>query len=315
MEVSVRDVAPLRRATLEWYAREHRNLPWRGTHDPYAVLVSEVMLQQTQANRVALRYPRFMARFPDVTALASASEAEILAEWSGLGYNRRAVALHRAAVIVATSGWPADLRALQDLPGVGSYTARAIGSLAFGWPVGVVDTNVRRWLVRRLGLDPRSTAGANRALQQVADVLASAGGRRLEPADVATWTHASMDLGAVVCRPQRPACDACPIARGCPARGRAGPVPVARQGRFRGSLRAYRGALLRALAAASEHALPRSDVSSAMTRHSSAGGLNGAFDAQRIQVAIEGLERDGLVHADGQTLRLGPKEPPATIAE
>src|SRR5439155_26034703 len=139
MEVSVRDVAPLRRAILEWYAREHRNPPWRGTHDAYAVLVSEVMLQQTQANRVALRYPRFMARFPDVTALASASEAEILAEWSGLGYNRRAVALHRAAVEVATSGWPSDLRALQDLPGVGPYTARAIGSLAFGWPVGVVD--------------------------------------------------------------------------------------------------------------------------------------------------------------------------------
>src|SRR6266550_8294660 len=115
MQVSVRDVAPLRRAILEWYAREGRSLPWRGTRDPYAVLVSEVMLQQTQASRVAVRYPRFMARFPHVTALASASEAEVLAEWSGLGYNRRALALHRAAVVVATSGWPSDLRALQDL--------------------------------------------------------------------------------------------------------------------------------------------------------------------------------------------------------
>ena len=315
MEVAVRDLAPLRAAILEWYARERRNLPWRGTHDPYAVLVSEVMLQQTQASRVALRYPRFVARFPDVTALASASEAEVLAEWSGLGYNRRALALRRAAVAVATSGWPSNLRTLQDLPGVGAYTARAIGSLAFGWPVGVVDTNVRRWLVRRLGLDPRSPAGASGALQQVSDALARAGGRRLRPADVASWTHASMELGAVVCRALRPACDACPIARGCPARGRAAPMPAAQQGKFRGSRRAYRGAILRALAAASEHALRRSDVPSAMTSYGSVGGLAGAFDPQQVQVAIEGLERDGLVHADGQTLRLGPKETAATIAK
>src|SRR5439155_895162 len=149
MEVAVRDLAPLRAAILEWYARERRNLPWRGTHNPYAVLVSEVMLQQTQASRVALRYPRFVARFPDVTALASASEAEVLAEWSGLAYNRRALALRRAAVAVAASGWPSNLRTLQDPPGVGAYTARAIGSPAFGWPVGVVGTNVRLWRVRR----------------------------------------------------------------------------------------------------------------------------------------------------------------------
>src|SRR5437016_14491694 len=98
MQPSVARVAPLRRAILEWYAREHRDLPWRGTRDPYAVLVSEVMLQQTQASRVAERYPRFMARFPSAAALASAPEAEVLAEWSGLGYNRRAVALRRTAV-------------------------------------------------------------------------------------------------------------------------------------------------------------------------------------------------------------------------
>src|SRR5437764_5217612 len=192
------DPASLRRAILAWYEQGHRSLPWRGSRDPYAVLVSEVMLQQTQASRVAVRYPRFMTRFPDLAALASASEADVLAEWSGLGYNRRALALRDAAVAVQASGWPSDLAGLQRLPGVGPYTARAIGSLAFGWRVGVVDTNVRRWLVRRLGLEPGSGAGAGSALQRLADVLANAFPAARE--DAAAWTHASMELGAVICR-------------------------------------------------------------------------------------------------------------------
>src|SRR2546430_12407136 len=126
------DPASLRRAILAWYDQGHRSLPWRSASDPYAVLVSEVMLQQTQASRVAVRYPRFMTRFPGIAALASASEADVLAEWSGLGYNRRALSLHRATAVVAASGWPPDLAGLQALPGVGAHTALAIGSFAFG---------------------------------------------------------------------------------------------------------------------------------------------------------------------------------------
>jgi len=140
----------MRGAILTWYRHGHRDLPWRGTRDPYAVLVSEVMLQQTQASRVAARYPAFMARFPDVTALASASEAEVLAEWSGLGYNRRAISLHRAASAIARAGWPAELEGLRRLPGVGQYTrapsdrwpldgarARWTPTSGAGWPAAL----------------------------------------------------------------------------------------------------------------------------------------------------------------------------------
>jgi A/G-specific adenine glycosylase len=295
----------VRRTVLEWYVRGHRDLPWRGTRDPYAVLVSEVMLQQTQASRVAERYPRFMARFPSVVALASASEADVLAEWSGLGYNRRALSLRRAAVVVAASGWPQDLDGLQGLPGVGGYTARAIGSLAFGWALGAVDTNVRRWLVRRFGLDPEPAGAARPALQRLADALATGSDDRAAH-DAATWTHASMELGAVVCRAQQPACEMCPIAIGCPSRDRAGRVPVARQRAFRGSRRAYRGALVRALASAPDYALSRLEAADAVGRSAAAGALGEAVDPWLIQVASEDLEREGLVHLNGDKLRLGP---------
>jgi A/G-specific adenine glycosylase len=305
MPVAASEVVAVRRTILAWYVRGHRDLPWRGTCDPYAVLVSEVMLQQTQASRVADRYPRFMARFPNVAALASASEADVLAEWSGLGYNRRARSLHRAATLVTASGWPPDLAGLQALPGVGAYTARAIGSLAFGWTLGVVDTNVRRWLVRRFGLDPELAGAARPALQRLADALAT-GSDNQAPHDAASWTHASMELGAVVCRAQKPACGMCPIAMGCPSRGRAGRVPVARQRPFRGSRRAYRGALVRALASAPDHALSHVEAADAVARSAAAGALVDAVDPRFIQAAIEGLEREGLVHLDGENLRLGP---------
>ena len=138
---ATRDLRRIRAELLAWYDRDHRAFPWRGLTDPYAVLVSEVMLQQTQASRIAARFPRFMARFPSVEALAAAPAADLLAEWSGLGYNRRALALQRAAVTIARDGWPDTVDGLQRLPGIGPYTARAVASLAFGAPVGVVDTN------------------------------------------------------------------------------------------------------------------------------------------------------------------------------
>jgi A/G-specific adenine glycosylase len=287
-------LARVRSSLLAWYARDHRDFPWRRTIDPYAVLVSEVMLQQTQASRVAERFPIFMDRFPTVAALAAAPEAAVLAAWSGLGYNRRALALRRAAIEVAARGWPRETIALERLPGIGPYTARAVASLSFGEPVGVVDTNVRRWLVRRFGLPPRPAPGA---LQALADGLALAGAA----VDAAPWTHATMEFGAAICTSRNPRCDACPIANGCPSRGLATTVPVPHQAAFAGSDRAHRGALLRGLSAASGHAIP--------TRKALALVPAAAFDR-----VVAGLERDGLLHRSGGKLRLGGRpEAAATI--
>jgi len=288
-------MADIRAALLSWYAAAHRDFPWRHTSEPYAVLVSEVMLQQTQASRVALRFPAFIERFPTARDLGSASEGDVLAAWSGLGYNRRALALRKAAAIAAATGWPSEVRTLQGLPGIGPYTARALASLAFGQPVGVVDTNVRRWLVRRFGLDPATAA---KDLQAIADRLAGAG----DQTDAAAWTHATMEFGAAICTTRTPACGRCPIAADCPSRDKAEPVPVARQPRFSGSDRARRGALVRALSRAPGHSL----TLAAARRHCPGG------DFQRI---VDGLDRDGLAHRSGGRLRLGGREESAATIE
>ena len=304
-----RTLRRVRRAILDWYATEHRDFPWRRTNDPYAVLVSEVMLQQTQASRVAERFPVFLERFPTAAALAAAPDAEVLAAWSGLGYNRRAIALKRAAEEVARSGWPATPAELERLPGIGPYTARAIASLALGTPVGVVDTNVRRWLVRRFGLDPVGADGSPGALQRLADGLASASSGPIDAREAAAWTHASMELGGGICTARRPRCDACPIASGCPSRGRARGVPVLRQAPYASSSRARRGAILRLLASAPGHELPEADLRAAL-RALPEG------DAQ-ISTAQASLEREELVHHHGRLVRLGAADArfgsPATI--
>jgi A/G-specific adenine glycosylase len=287
-------LARVRSTLLTWYATDHRDFPWRHTTDPYAVLVSEVMLQQTQASRVAERFPTFMSRFPTARSLAHASEAEVLAEWSGLGYNRRALALRHAAAQVSKGGWPQGIEAIRRLPGVGPYTARAVASLAFGEPVGVVDTNVRRWLVRRFGLRADSPL---RALQALADALAAAG----SAADAGPWTHATMEFGAAICTPRTPRCDACPISEGCPARGLATAVPVPRQPSFAGSDRAHRGALLRALSGSRGHS---------MTMRAARGLVPEAV----VRRVVDGLVRDGLLHRSrGRLVLGGPPETAATI--
>jgi A/G-specific adenine glycosylase len=281
-------------ALLDWYERVRRPLPWRATRDPYALMVSEVMLQQTQASRVADRFPRFMRRFPTVAALAGASDAQVIAEWSGLGYNRRAVALRAAALMVERDGWPADVPGLERLPGVGRYTARAIASLAFAIPVGVVDTNVRRWLVRRLG-----GPDVPGRLQAVADALAETG----RGSQVAAWTHASMELGAAVCRARSPRCDTCPVADGCPSHHRAARVAVPRQPPLHGSDRAYRGALLKRLAGAPDHRLPESIARHELT--SDVGTIGPRLDDAGWERVLAGLERDGLAHRGEGGLKLG----------
>lgn len=222
-----------------------RDFPWRATRDPWLVLVSEVMLQQTQASRVVEPYLRVAARFGSPAACAAAGPAEVVREWEGLGYNRRAVHLHRAAVaIVERHGGevPGHLDSLLALPGVGPYTARAVLALAFGAPVGIVDTNVARVLARAVAgrpLRPRET-------QELAD--------RLAPADdVWRFTQALFDLGAGPCAARAPSCGSCPVARDCrwAAGGHRCPDPAAaarrRQSEFEGSDREGRGRLVRAL--------------------------------------------------------------------
>jgi A/G-specific adenine glycosylase len=187
-------------ALLDWYERVRRPLPWRFTRDPYALLVSEVMLQQTQAPRVVPYWERWLERFPDVSVLAAAPVRDVLASWSGLGYNRRALALQRAASVVAVSGWPADLT---SLPGVGPYTAAAVSSFAWDAQVAAVDTNVRRVLSRRAGVDLPLRDVAARAVSL------------LPTGRAALFNQAMMELGATVCRPRTPACAACPVTAGC----------------------------------------------------------------------------------------------------
>jgi A/G-specific adenine glycosylase len=241
---------------LDWYAANRRALPWRATSDPYALLVSEVMLQQTQAERVIPYYHAFLARFPDAAALAAAPTRAVLQAWSGLGYNRRALALHRAAKLVAEHGWPDDLT---ELPGVGPYTAAAVGSFAWGRHEAAIDTNVRRVIARHGG--------------EGVDVAACAA--ELLPAGrAAEFNQAMMELGATVCRPRAPRCGECPVRDGCAG----GPTPPARRRgaeRFEDSDRWARGRIVAALLEG--RALPET-----LTR-------------ERRDRALAGLERDGLV--------------------
>jgi A/G-specific adenine glycosylase len=233
-------------ALLAWFEERRRDLPWRETRDPWSVLVSELMLQQTQVARVVPKYHAFLDRFPTPAACAAAPRSAVVEAWAGLGYNRRAVNLHRCAqAVVSEHGGtlPGSLEALLALPGVGPYTARAVLAFAFERDVGVVDTNVARVLARHAGrsLQPREVQ-----LAADAAVPLGAGWR---------WNQAMLDLGATVCRARRPACDGCPVRAGCawvgavdapdPAIGSAG--VSGGQSRFVGSDRQGRGRLVDAL--------------------------------------------------------------------
>jgi A/G-specific adenine glycosylase len=223
-------------ALLAWFDEHGRDLPWRHTRDPYAILVSEVMLQQTQVARIVPRFLTFLARWPSVDALADATPAEVIREWQGLGYNRRALNLHRAACRIAAEGWPDDLT---ELPGVGRYTADAVARFAFDEPVLPVDTNVRRVLERTGG-----TFGPESA-------------------------HALMDLGATICLARVPRCLACPLAEQCPSRGRRY-EPMRKQSRFEGSFRQRRA---RTLTLVAERPRPRSTLDREATESLAADGL------------------------------------------
>jgi len=229
-----------------WYAEHGRALPWRETRDPYALLVSEVMLQQTQVERVIPRWLEWLERWPTAEALAAATAGDVIRAWQGLGYNRRGLNLHRAAQAIAAHGWPEELT---DLPGVGPYTAAAIRNQAYGEPVLPVDTNVARIQERT--------------------------GHAFRPAAL----QALFDLGATVCLARIPRCEVCPLAVGCPSRGRRY-EPLRRQSRFEGSFRQRRAATLRLVAAE-----PRPV---------------GELDAE----AVAALARDGLVEQAEGLVRL-----------
>jgi len=199
---------------LAWFRTDARELPWRESRDPYAILVSEVMAQQTQVERVVPRWQRWLERWPTIDALAVASTGDVIREWQGLGYNRRALSLHRAAQHVAAHGWPDDLT---ELPGVGRYTADAVACFAFGRDVLPVDVNIRRVTERT--------------------------GHAFTP----TAAQALMDLGSTICLARVPRCERCPLAENCPSRGRRF-EPLRKQGPFEGSFRQRRAAALRLVA-------------------------------------------------------------------
>jgi A/G-specific adenine glycosylase len=231
---------------LAWFSQNGRPLPWRKTRDPYAILVSEVMAQQTQVDRVVPRWHAWLERWPTVDALAAASPADVIREWQGLGYNRRALNLHRAAQQIAAHGWPDDLT---ELPGVGRYTADAVACFAYGRDVLPVDVNVRR------------------VSERTGHVFTAASAQAL------------MDLGATICLARVPRCEACPLAAGCPSRGRRY-EPERKQGPFEGSFRQRRAVTLRLVAAETRPV------------------------AELDTEAVASLLRDGLVHLDGETVSL-----------
>ena len=271
-------------ALLRWYGPRSRPLRIRSTTDPWAVLVAEVMAQQTQIARVDVAWVGFMARYPSARDVAVAPTADVLRAWAGLGYNRRAVNLQRAArVIEAEHGGrvPRDIEALQSLPGIGPYTSRAVAATAFGEPVAPVDTNVRRVVSRVVGRP--LTPGQ---LQAAADAL-------VDHDDPATWTHASMDLGATICRARRPLCDDCPVSRWCASAGRVQtPERLARGAvtiPFEQTTRWLRGRIIERLRDLDKDAW--SQLPDAI----------GSHEATQIRTAVVGLERDGLLQrrADG----------------
>jgi A/G-specific adenine glycosylase len=286
---------------LAWYARNARDLPWRAPGvTPWAVLVSEIMLQQTPVARVLPEYLSWMARWPTPAALAASPAGEAIRQWGRLGYPRRALRLHETAtILVARHGGvvPADLDALRALPGIGGYTAAAVASFAFGQRHAVLDTNVRRVLARLVAGQPGVGAGSSAASASSASSVSSAASvaeRRLaesllpaEPAVAARWSVAVMELGALVCTAASPRCGGCPVAGGCAwlAAGRPVPPDEAAQRRtqkYDGTDRQCRGRLLAVLRAA-DGPVRRADFDAVWA------------DRAQLDRALDGLVADGLV--------------------
>ncbi|RRR69438.1 MAG: A/G-specific adenine glycosylase [Candidatus Viridilinea halotolerans] len=305
---------------LAWFAAHGRDLPWRHTRDPYQILVAEIMLQQTQVDRVLPKYHAFLATFPSVTALAEAATGEVIRHWAGLGYNRRAVNLQRTArVIVAQhqGAFPREVAALRQLPGLGPYTAGAVACFAFEQDVVFLDTNMRRVLQRtHNGPAVATTAAGDRQLLEVSAALLPVG-------QGWAWNQALIELGALVCRASSPACPRCPLRAECRAHaawrnddetllaamGAAPAVPLRRAAeerasyrsseRFVGSNRWYRGRLIDLLRAQP----PQQPVLLSMLGPQLRENF-GPADMAWLQQLATGLARDGLLVLAGEWVRL-----------
>lgn len=265
---------------LAWYKKAQRDLPWRKTQDPYAIVLSEVMLQQTQVDRVIPKWHAWLAAFPTWQALARAKTASVLKAWSGLGYNRRALMLQKLAGTIEERGsFPKDEESMRALPGIGPYTAGAVAAFAFRIKGSApVDTNIDRVLRRVFGYHKKDAKAVAALAKEVV------------PADVASWNHALMDLGASKCVARKPQCETCPLRTICasyPCKG--DDIVKVKQKKFEGSDRMYRGRLLRALH--KEGVLRRNKVGSAIDLMS---------NEDRVDRIVAGLVKDGFIGVDAQ---------------
>ena len=272
------------RSLLQWYRCHRRSFPWRFTRNPYRILISETMLQQTQASRVLLKYPLFLSRFPDFSALASSTPGEVIRAWQGMGYNKRALRLRNLAGIVVREHLgklPEEIDKLLTLPGIGPYTAHAVACFAFDRHVPVVDTNVRRVLGRVF-----SSSLKSRDLWTLA-------GSILPPKKAYEWNQALMELGALVCVPKKPRCTECPWHKRCPSAHKAVHMPVQKsktEPNHKGvPNRIYRGKIIEILRNAEEPAAFRFLMQVFGLRHTSG-------DRDWLKSLLDELCRDGLLH-------------------
>lgn len=312
----------VRTGLLAWFEANRRDLPWRRSRDPYDILVSEMMLQQTQVDRVVPYYHAFRDRFPTVHALAEAPIADVIKAWAGLGYNRRAINLQRTAqhVVAALGGtFPRDIDALRRLPGVGPYTAGAIACFAFEQDVGFVDTNIRRVLHRLFaGVDVPRPSITEREVMRIAGAVVPLG-------DGWRWNQALMEFGALQCTARRPACVVCPLQAVCCAfpaiQGAIQELPrgvrLKREAPFDGSNRYYRGRILATL-----RDLP-ADGDGTIDLRTLGRHVRPEFtdaDVPWLYDVVQGLAKDGLAMAaeDSPVYDAGtpdPSDPPAPFAE
>jgi A/G-specific adenine glycosylase len=295
------DVSAVNHAVLDWYRDNARDLPWRRppyVGDAYAVLVSEVMLQQTQVDRTTPKFIEFMTQFPTIHDLAQATPGEVIALWSGMGYNNRAVRLQRLAQVVVEEHAgvvPREVEALLALPGIGPYTASAVACFAYDANVAVVDTNIYRVLSRLVN-------GVQAPSRAEVEPLAT---EFLPEDDASAWHQALMDIGATLCTVSTPRCMLCPLLATCSAapalqdgadrKLAEASVPYApKQAKFAGSTRFYRGRVVEALRGAGQAGLGQSELD----------GLFGDEPPGGLAAILAGLVRDGLAIHDGERLRL-----------
>lgn len=274
-------ITKLRRALLAWFRKNGRDLPWRRTGDAYKITVSEIMLQQTQVDRVIPKYLAFLKKFPTWAHLARARQAAVVTMWHGLGYNRRAMALHRLAQTVGEGALPEEHDALVALPGIGHYTAEAVRAFAFRAPgAAPVDTNIERILKRVFAAHGKTRDEVQRLAHEVV------------PRDVWSWGHAMMDLGATTCTARAPKCASCPLSSLCASYPCAGDdVKKRPQPRFEGSDRMYRGRIVARLRGKAQDpdALQRAIA---------------LDDDERYGRIVDGLVREGMIQEKGGKLKL-----------